>query len=195
MTKIILGLGNPGSEYAHTRHNIGFLVADELARRHSIRLSTRRNRSRLGEGSIDGIPVVIAKPQTYMNASGEAALSLATRYRVRPEAIVVVCDDMNLAFGQVRVRASGSAGGHNGLKSILATLGTDTFARVRVGIGCPTDGEWIDFVLGEFTEEERAQLRAVVERAADAVGVAARRPRDRGNLQPQIAAAARSSRK
>lgn len=171
MTKIILGLGNPGSEYAFTRHNAGFLTADELARRHAIRLNTRHNHSRLGEGSIAGIPVVIAKPQTFMNDSGSAAVSLLYRYRAKPEDLIVICDDLNLALGQIRVRASGSAGGHNGLKSIIASIGSNAFARIRIGIGAVQTGEWIDHVLGEFTAEERPIITEAVATAADAVEV------------------------
>lgn len=168
--KIILGLGNPGPEYAQTRHNVGYQAADVLARRHGIRISERRNRSRLGEGRIEGVPVVIAKPQTFMNLSGSAATSLLFRYRAQPEDLIVICDDMNLAMGLVRVRASGSAGGHNGLKSIIASLGSDQFARVRIGVGAP-QGAWIDHVLGEFGPEERVRVQEAVEEAANAVEV------------------------
>lgn len=169
MTKLILGLGNPGAEYAETRHNVGFLAADVLARRHGIRLTTRRYSSRLGEGSIAGVDVVIAKPQTYMNCSGDAALSLLARYRVLPGDLIVICDDMNLGLARIRVRACGSAGGHNGLKSIIARIGTDAFPRVRIGVGGVAPEEWIDHVLGEFTREERPRIEEAVALAADAV--------------------------
>lgn len=169
MIRILLGLGNPGRKYARTRHNVGFLVADELARRHGIRLVQRRNRSRLGEGQIGEIPVVIAKPQTYMNLSGLAAVSLLRRYGATPADLVVLCDDMNLPLGSVRVRAAGSAGGHNGLKSLIAHLGTDAFPRVRVGVGGAPPGQWLEYVLGEFTEEEWPVLLRAVGLAADAV--------------------------
>ncbi|MDH7568343.1 MAG: aminoacyl-tRNA hydrolase [Armatimonadota bacterium] len=171
MRRVVLGLGNPGSQYAKTRHNVGFCVADELARRHGICLSERRNRSRLGEGHIGEVPVVIAKPQTFMNDSGSAAVSLVHRYRITPEALVVIADDVNLELGVVRVRASGSAGGHNGLKSIIASLGTEAFPRVRVGVGSPKQGALIDHVLGEFSEEEHAAIAQAVQQAADAVEV------------------------
>lgn len=169
MPRIILGLGNPGPEYARTRHNVGFRAADVLAARHRIPLTTRRNRSRLGEGTIGGIEVVIAKPQTYMNLSGEAALSLLTRYRAAPPDLIVICDDIHLPLGALRVRASGSAGGHNGLKSIIACIGSDAFPRVRIGVGAPSDGEWVDYVLGEFTPEEEPVVDEAIQRAADAV--------------------------
>lgn len=167
--KVILGLGNPGPEYTQTRHNVGFLVADVLARRHHIRLDTRRHQSRLGEGCIDDTPVIIAKPQTYMNLSGRAAAGLVYRYHLSPADVIVICDDLHLELGRLRVRASGSAGGHNGLKSIIAELGSNEFPRVRVGVGGATDGEWIDHVLGEFTTAERPLIAEAVERAADAV--------------------------
>jgi len=169
MKKIILGLGNPGAEYSGTRHNVGFLTADILARRHGIRLDTRRSQSRLGEGRIAGVDVVIAKPQTFMNLSGNAALSLITRCRLSPQDLMVVCDDIHLDIGRIRVRAGGSAGGHNGLKSIIACVGTDQFPRVRIGVGAPGQGDWIDHVLGEFTREERALIQEAVGTAADAV--------------------------
>ncbi|NLC57240.1 MAG: aminoacyl-tRNA hydrolase [Armatimonadetes bacterium] len=168
MPKIILGLGNPGPEYAQTRHNVGFRVADLLAARHRISLTTRRNRSRLGEGQIDTTAVVLAKPQTFMNRSGEAALSLLARYRVAPEELIVICDDIHLPLGSIRVRGSGSAGGHNGLKSIIASIGSSAFPRVRVGVGGAAE-EWIDHVLGEFTREERPVIEEAIQRAADAV--------------------------
>ncbi|HOM81412.1 MAG TPA: aminoacyl-tRNA hydrolase [Armatimonadota bacterium] len=171
MMKIILGLGNPGAEYASTRHNVGFMTADLLAKRHGIRLTTRRHSSLLGEGTIAGVAVVLAKPQTYMNCSGDAALSLLSRYRVSPQDLIVICDDMNLDVARVRVRASGSAGGHNGLKSIIARIGTDAFPRVRIGVGRVAPDQWIDHVLGEFTAEERPQIEEAVARAADAVEV------------------------
>ncbi|MBI3946734.1 MAG: aminoacyl-tRNA hydrolase [Armatimonadetes bacterium] len=168
-TRIILGLGNPGPEYARTRHNVGYLTADELARRHGIRITQRRNRSRLGEGRIGETPVVIAKPQTFMNLSGAAVTSLLFRHHAGPGDLVVVCDDLNLELGLVRVRAAGSAGGHNGLKSIIASLGTDAFPRVRIGVGAAPGVPWIDHVLGEFGDEEWPTIIQAVASAADAV--------------------------
>ena len=136
-----------------------------------MRIDVRRNRSRLGEGHVGDEAVVLAKPQTFMNLSGEAAQSLLARFRVRPEDLIVVCDDMNLDLGLVRVRASGSAGGHNGLKSIIACLGTPEFSRVRIGVGRAAEGEWIDHVLGEFSRQEQETVADAVQRAADAVEV------------------------
>lgn len=169
MAKIILGLGNPGSEYARTRHNVGFLVADVLARRWGIRIDERKNRCRLGQGRFGSTPVVVAKPQTYMNESGNAVISLIARFGAAPADLIVIYDDMNLPLGQVRVRASGSAGGHNGMKSIIGVLGTNQFPRVRIGIGAPKQGDAIDYVLGEFSAEERTAIEEAVVVAADAV--------------------------
>lgn len=168
-THLILGLGNPGGEYASTRHNVGFWTVDLLARRHGIELKTRRYRSLLGVGAIGAIPVVLAKPQTYMNLSGEAARALLQAYHLTPAQLLVVFDDIWLEPGVVRVRAKGSAGGHNGMKSIIAALGTEAFPRVRIGIGQPPEGmDLADYVLSPPPPEEREALLNAVQRAADA---------------------------
>ncbi len=168
-TRLIVGLGNPGAEYAHTRHNVGFWTVDLLAQRHGIALKTRRHQSKLGVGLIRAVPVVLAKPQTYMNLSGEAVRALLQAYALPPERLLVVFDDIWLPVGAVRVRAKGSAGGHNGMKSILAALGTESFPRVRVGIGQPPEGiDLADYVLSPPTPEERRLLEAAIQRAADA---------------------------
>ncbi|MDW8105902.1 MAG: aminoacyl-tRNA hydrolase [Armatimonadota bacterium] len=167
--RLIVGLGNPGVEYAATRHNAGFWVVDLLAQRHEIALKTRRHLSKLGVGHIAEVPVVLAKPQTYMNLSGEAVRALLNAYHLKPEQMLVVFDDVWLPVGTVRVRAKGSAGGHNGLKSIIAALGTEAFPRVRIGIGQPPEGiDLADYVLSPPTPEERALLEAATQRAADA---------------------------
>ncbi|OYT68940.1 MAG: aminoacyl-tRNA hydrolase [Armatimonadetes bacterium JP3_11] len=167
--RLIFGLGNPGTQYASTRHNVGFWTVDLLAERHGIELKTRRYQSQLGLGVIQGVPVVLAKPQTYMNLSGEAARALLHAYHLQPEQMLVVFDDIWLAPGVVRVRAKGSAGGHNGMKSIISALGTEAFPRVRIGIGQPPETmELADYVLSPPAPEERALLLTSVERAADA---------------------------
>lgn len=167
--RLILGLGNPGAQYAATRHNVGFWTVDLLAERHGIDLKTRRHSSKLGAGMIRGVPVVLAKPQTYMNLSGEAARALLQAYHLKPEQMLVVFDDIWLEPGVVRVRAKGSAGGHNGMKSIIGALGTEAFPRVRIGIGQPPETmDLADYVLSPPTPEERALLLNAVERAADA---------------------------
>lgn len=167
--RLVIGLGNPGESYAATRHNVGFWTVDLLAKRHGIELKTRRHHSKLGTGVIQGVPVLLAKPQTYMNLSGEAARALLHAYHLKPEQMLVVFDDIWLEPGVVRVRAKGSAGGHNGMKSIISALGTEAFPRVRIGIGQPPETmDLADYVLSPPTPEERVLLLNVVERAADA---------------------------
>lgn len=166
--KLIVGLGNPGREYQGTRHNIGFMVLDILARAHGISVKSRRNKAHVGEGVIENQKVVLAKPLTYMNLSGEAVGGLMRRYRLKPADLIVVSDDVDLPLGRIRIRASGSAGGHKGLRSIIHSLGTQEFARIRVGIGSP-DREMVDYVLSRFHRKERDVVKEVVGRSADAV--------------------------
>ena len=167
---IVVGLGNPGEEYANTRHNVGFWCVDLLSSRHSIRLSRRHKLAALGEGGVEGHPVVLAKPRTFVNLSGEAVAYLLARYRVRPQALMVVYDDMELPLGALRLRPRGGAGGHNGIRSIIESLGTQDFPRLRVGIGQPeTGGDRVAHVLGEMGAEERATADEAAERAAQAV--------------------------
>ena len=168
--KLIVGLGNPGREYQGTRHNVGFMVLDVLARRHGIHIRSRRNRASVGEGIIAGEKVTLAKPLTFMNLSGEAVSGLVRRYRVKPTDIIMICDDVNLPLGRLRIRAGGSAGGHKGLASVIRSLGTDDFLRIRVGIGSP-ERDMVDYVLSRFGRAERGVVREAVERAADALEV------------------------
>jgi PTH1 family peptidyl-tRNA hydrolase len=178
--KLIVGLGNPGRHYVNNRHNVGFQCVDYIARRHGIALSSRRARSRLGTGEIGGTQVVLAKPATFMNLSGEAVAALMGRYRLTAAKLLVIYDDLDLPLGQVRIRARGSSGGHNGMKSIIAHLGSQDFARLRVGIAPPESGtdvggkaadtaNAVDYVLGDFTAEEKAVVREVYPEVADAV--------------------------
>ncbi len=168
-TRLIVGLGNPGAEYAHTRHNVGFWTIDLLAKRHGIALKTRRYHSKLGVGQIHGVAVALAKPQTYMNLSGEAARALLHAYHLKPEQMLIVFDDIWLEPGVVRVRAKGSAGGHNGMKSIIGEVGTEAFPRVRIGVGQPPENiDLADYVLSEPSPDERERLLHAVQRAADA---------------------------
>lgn len=169
---IVLGLGNPGAEYAHTRHNIGFDVIDILASRHRIRLNLHRDHARYGLGRIADVPVVLAKPMTYMNRSGEATRALLQRYPLEPARLLVVVDDVALPPGKIRVRPSGSDGGHNGLESIIQCLGTQAFPRVRVGIGSPPPGQMVEYVLSRFSPQEQPIIEEALQRAADAVEVA-----------------------
>jgi peptidyl-tRNA hydrolase, PTH1 family len=167
--KLVVGLGNPGSRYAHTRHNVGFMVIDRLARKAGISLTKRQSNALTGIGSIGGQKVCLAKPQTYMNLSGDAVAGVARFYRVSPEDVIVVFDERDLPTGRVRVREKGSAGGHRGMDSIIGRLGTNEFPRVRIGIGRPTGMDAVDHVLGSFSPEERPLMEEALSRAVEAV--------------------------
>ena len=167
---LIAGLGNPGKEYENTRHNAGFLVLDTLAQKLGADLSERKHRALCGKAVIGGQKVILLKPQTYMNSSGESIRAAADFYKVPPEDILVVYDDISLAPGQLRIRAKGSAGGHNGIKSIIAHLGTQEFPRVKVGIGeKPPRMDLADYVLGHFSSGEKKIMEEAAKEAADAI--------------------------
>ena len=166
---ILLGLGNPGRSYARSRHNVGFWCVEAVSRHHSIPLDKRLRHVVLGQGRISEQDVVLAKPRTYMNLSGVAARYLVDRYRIRPQELVVVCDDMDLPLGKLRLRSEGSSGGQNGLNSIIAHLGTQGFPRLRIGIGRPEGEDAISHVLGTFTRAEAEVVREATERAAEVV--------------------------
>jgi PTH1 family peptidyl-tRNA hydrolase len=167
---IVVGLGNPGDRYRDTRHNIGFRCVDRVAGDHAIELSRRQRRALIGEGVIDGRRVVVARPRTYVNRSGEAVAYLLTRYAVSPRQLLVVYDDMDLPLGKLRLRPTGSTGGHNGVKSIIDAVGTREFPRLRIGIGRPAEGvDQVDHVLGTMSPDDRREIDEAVERAADAV--------------------------
>jgi len=167
--RLIVGLGNPGEEYAGTRHNAGFWVVSLLARRHNIPLKTHRHHSKYGLGIVQGVPVLLALPMTYMNRSGDAVRALLQAYHLKPPQILVVYDDVALPLGTLRVRAEGSSGGQKGMKSIIQALGTEVFPRLRVGVGPAPEGEDIaDFVLSPFDESERPLARQMMEIGADA---------------------------
>ena len=155
--KLIIGLGNPGKEYAGTRHNIGFDLIDALASAHRIKLDQRIAgvRALVGRGVIAGQSVLLVKPQTFMNLSGEAVAPLMRREAVALADILVLCDDIHLPVGKLRLRSKGSAGGQNGLKNIAATLATQEFARVRLGVGEPPSGLQIEWVLGRFSKSDQ----------------------------------------
>jgi len=171
--KLIVGLGNPGRRYRETRHNVGWEVISRLARRARIAVDEEDGFSDVGRGSIGGTRVILARPQTYVNVSGEAVRDLRRHHRLRPQDIIVVVDDLDLPLGRLRLRASGSAGGHNGLKSIIEALGTTEFPRLRVGIGRPAEGvDPADHVLTRFTSDEQAVVDAALDRAAEAIETA-----------------------
>lgn len=167
--KLVVGLGNPGARYRSTRHNVGFMVVERLARRWGIDLGGRRHGAEIGVGEVAGARAVLAKPHTFMNASGDSIVKLRRAYRVEPGDVVAIHDDLDLAVGRVRIRGGGGAGGHRGVASLIAALGSE-FPRVRVGIGRPPGGEDpVDFVLERFEPGERAAVDAAIERAADGV--------------------------
>ncbi|HET9494092.1 MAG TPA: aminoacyl-tRNA hydrolase [Chloroflexia bacterium] len=168
---LIVGLGNPGPRYAATRHNAGFMVVDELARRHGLRLSGRQANSHYARGEIAGRKVILAQPQTYMNNSGQAVRTLASYYKVPTERVVIIYDEVALPTGTIRVREKGTSAGHNGVKSVIHYMGTEAIPRIRVGVDRPADPrhKQMDWVLGRFTKEEQPLIEDAIRRAADAV--------------------------
>lgn len=171
----IVGLGNPGKEYRDTRHNIGFMVVDVLAKRHDVNLKRKwRFKGRAGLAAIEGRKILLFKPLTYMNLSGMAVRPAIDYYGIEPGNLIVVVDDVNLDPGMVRIRSRGGAGGHNGLKSIISALGTEDFSRIRIGVGAKgvgakAAGSLKGHVLGRFSRDEEELIGTVIEQAADAV--------------------------
>ncbi|HJC75200.1 MAG TPA: aminoacyl-tRNA hydrolase [Candidatus Mediterraneibacter faecavium] len=170
---IIAGLGNPDRQYEGTRHNVGFDVIDRLADKYNIAVDMKKHRALLGKGVIEGQKVILAKPQTYMNLSGESIRSLVDYYKIDGEhELLVIYDDINLEVGQLRIREKGSAGGHNGIKNIIAHLGTQVFPRIRVGVGeKPSRYDLADYVLGHFSKAEKALMDEGYDHAVDAAGM------------------------
>ncbi len=178
---MIVGLGNPGGQYENTRHNIGFAVIDRIAEQEGIRVAEKKHRALIGKGCVAGEKCMLAKPQTFMNLSGESVRELVDYYKVDAEReLIVISDDISLDVGQIRIRRKGSAGGHNGLKNIIAHLGHDGFTRIRIGVGEKPEGyDLADYVLGHFSSGERgameeakdlalAAVRTILSRGADA---------------------------
>ena len=167
---LLVCLGNPGDQYENTRHNVGFQVADAVAERHNVPIQRLKFRALTNTITVGEKKVLLMKPVTYMNLSGEAVHEAASFYKVPPERILVVSDEVALAPGKIRVRRSGSTGGHNGLKNIIAHLGTDQFPRIRVGVGQKPhpDYDMADWVLGKFQGEDKKAVEEAVKRAADA---------------------------
>ena len=169
---IVAGLGNPGGKYENTRHNVGFHVVDTLADRMGVRVDEKKHFALCGKGILAGQRVVLLKPQTYMNNSGQSLRAAADFYKVAPEEIIVISDDIDLEQGQLRIRLKGSAGGHNGLKSIIQHLGSQDFPRVRVGIGGKPEGwDLADYVLGQLKGNDAETMQTAYHTAADAVEV------------------------
>ena len=167
---VVVGLGNPGTKYAETRHNIGFWSIDRIAAEHSIEVSGRNKAAVVSEGTIAGQRVVLVRPRTFVNRSGEAARYILARYRVPPDKLLIIYDDINLPLGRLRLRVRGSAGGHNGIKSIIEALGTEEFPRMRIGIGRPSAGQdQISHVIGAMSPEERKVADEMLQRVDQAV--------------------------
>jgi PTH1 family peptidyl-tRNA hydrolase len=167
---LIVGLGNPGKEYSETRHNVGFMVINRLSQRWQIPVDKKKFESRFGSGSFHQNPILLMKPQTYMNLSGTAVRSAMDFYKIEPDRLIVILDDMALPVGQVRIRKQGSAGGHNGLSSLITHTGTNQIGRIRIGIGSrPVGMEGADYVLSRFSREEQPLIEQASDEGADAV--------------------------
>lgn len=168
---IIVGLGNPEDKYKGTRHNVGFDVIDYLADKYNISVDTKKHRAYIGKGAIEGQKVLLVKPQTYMNLSGESVGSIVEYYKIDPEEeLLVVYDDISLDVGQLRIRKKGSAGGHNGIKNIIAHLGDNVFPRIKVGVGEKPKGyDLADYVLGHFSKSERELMEEGYSNTVEAV--------------------------
>ena len=168
--KLVVGLGNPGSRYAASRHNVGYMCVDLIGSQVGITLSDRRELAGIGQGTVEGQDLVLVKPRTFMNNSGEACSYLLSRFHVPSEDLLIIYDDMDLPLGKIRIRPSGSAGGHRGLASIISTLRSQDIPRIRVGIGRPpTDAAQIGFVLGSFDREEERMVQETVATVGNAV--------------------------
>ncbi|MBS7527255.1 aminoacyl-tRNA hydrolase [Fusibacter paucivorans] len=168
---IIVGLGNPGKKYAGTRHNVGFELLDQLAEAHGIKVDKIKFKALIGEGFIGSEKVVLVKPQTFMNLSGESVREVMHFYKVDETKLIVLYDDIDTAFGKLRIRKKGSAGTHNGMRNIIYLLQTDGFPRIRIGIGSPERGDLRDFVLNRFSKDERAEMALTLERAGKAIAL------------------------
>jgi PTH1 family peptidyl-tRNA hydrolase len=175
--KLIIGLGNPGKKYAHNRHNAGFGCIELLAKKNGIQIKRSQCQSKVGGGTIAGIDTVLAKPHTFVNCSGVAVKGLMQKYRIPVEDIIIICDDLDLPAGKIRIRQNGGSGGHNGLKSIIAEIGSQDFCRVKVGIGRPPgeqkvyidEDSVISYVLGDFTPDEMKLIEPAVIRAVETI--------------------------
>ncbi len=167
---VIVGLGNPGKTYSNTRHNVGFNTVDLLAERNNIEINKIKFKSVYGEGRINGKKIILVKPQTYMNNSGEAVRDIANFYKLDPSKIIVIVDDIDIDFASVRIRKKGSAGSHNGLKSIIRLLGRDDFPRIKIGIGKKHPQQNLaDFVLSRFSKDEVEDIEDAIRDSAEAV--------------------------
>ena len=176
--KLIVGLGNPGRTYAHNRHNVGFRCINYVSKLHSIPVKQWRCRSQVGIGRMDGVDLLLVKPKTFVNLSGEAVDCLMRRYKAGPEDLLVICDDLDLPLGKLRLRQGGSSGGHRGMESIASALGSQDFCRIKVGIGRPgrddetavfDENTIVSYVLSDFTSQEEVVIKPAVAIVAEAV--------------------------
>ena len=167
---VIVGLGNPGKKYENTRHNIGFAAIDYIAEKEGININTGKHKALVGSGYIDGVKVLLVKPQTFMNLSGESLRPIMDFYKLEPEDFLVIFDDIDLDVGRIRIRRKGSAGGHNGIKSIISHLGSMEFPRIKIGVGAKPPGyDLADYVLGHFSKADQEILQERFEDVYDAV--------------------------
>ena len=174
--KLIVGLGNPGRGYANNRHNLGFMCLNHFARTQGIRFDKKQGQARIGSGEIAGNKAVLAKPQTYMNRSGQSVSRLIRKFDINPDDLIIIHDDLDLPLGTIRIRRSGGSGGHKGIDSIISYLESQDFLRLRIGIGRPTtplaeisENDIIAFVLSDFTPEEKQVITQVIPRASEAI--------------------------
>lgn len=165
---LIAGLGNPGVEYEHTRHNVGFDVIDMLSSRYNIPINREKFKGIYGEGIISSEKVMLIKPGTYMNLSGQCIAEAANFYKLDCEKIIIIHDDISIDCGRMRIRTHGSSGGHNGIKSIIATLADDSFTRIKIGVGQP-ENDLVSFVLGRFSDEDRKKVEKTFAAACDSI--------------------------
>lgn len=170
-TYLIVGLGNPGQVYSRTRHNVGFMCVERIAERSSLKFDTKRLKADIARGTVDGRSVMLAKPQIYMNESGQSVGELLRWYKLSLANVLIIYDEMDFAIGQIRLRERGSAAGHNGIKSLIQHLGTDEFARIRIGIDRPPPGQNRDHVLTPFTRQEQPLVADAIDLAAEAAEV------------------------
>ena len=176
--KLIVGLGNPGPNYAHNRHNIGFMCLRHFARTHGIRFDKKQCQARTGAGKVRGNKLVLARPQTYVNLSGESVRRLVKKFNISLDELIIIHDDLDLPLGKIRIRRGGSSGGHNGIESIIAQLGDKDFTRIKVGIGRPPlsesstedkEAEVVAYVLNDFTPEEKETTTQVIPKVSEAI--------------------------
>lgn len=171
--KLIVGLGNPGRSYADNRHNIGFMCVSHFAKLHGIKFDKAQAKARTGTGRVDGIEIVVARPQTYMNLSGESVCRLVRKHKISLEDLLVIHDDLDLPLGKIRVRSGSSAGGHKGARSIIGCLESKDFIRLRIGIGRPavemTEEDIVDYVLSDFTPDEKKIVDESIPRVSEAI--------------------------